>query len=82
MSFVSDLTLQSSSPSFRRSPPSIDPDSANALAIASPRDWTQVHVAVLNYMGHIYYLVFDWDSINIVIYKVWIRVVRAQFTVS
>jgi hypothetical protein len=80
-SFVSDLKLQSSSPSFRRSPPSIDPDSANALTIASPRDWRQVHVAVLNNMGHIYSLLFDRDSINLVIYKMWTHLMT-QFELS
>jgi hypothetical protein len=71
--FLSDLSSQSSVSDSNSVNSGV---STNAMAIASPKDWTQVHVAVLNNIGYICSVFFDWEGIHNVIHGMWSHLTR------
>jgi hypothetical protein len=71
--FHSDLSSQSSVCSSNYVNSGV---STNAMAIASPKDWTQVHVAVLNNIGYICSVFFDWEGIHNVIHRMWTHLTK------
>jgi hypothetical protein len=48
-------------------------DRFHSMSRPHRKDWSQVHVAALNNIGHIYSTLFDWKSINYVIHKMRIQ---------
>jgi hypothetical protein len=67
--FLSDLLL----PWARDPRATVDGVATSVATICSPKDWSQVHVAVLNNIGHICSVLFDWECINCVIQKMGIH---------